>query len=119
MDGAGVLQISGAWFCGLSSVPQGSGLARLRSSEDVSNLLLDHHTSKIEDAGFVFMDSPAFSASIKRNYLALIANQRNISISQSSIVKTNYHQICCGELHLCMHQQLCPNWLNTFHSIVN
>jgi hypothetical protein len=27
-----VLQISGAWLCGLSSVPQGSGLARLRSS---------------------------------------------------------------------------------------
>jgi hypothetical protein len=27
-----VLQISGAWLCGLSSVTQGSGLARLRSS---------------------------------------------------------------------------------------
>ena len=28
-----MLKLSGAWLCGLSSVPQGSGLSRLRSSE--------------------------------------------------------------------------------------
>jgi hypothetical protein len=27
-----MLKLSGAWLCGLSSVPQGSGLSRLRSS---------------------------------------------------------------------------------------
>ena len=28
-----MLKLNGAWLCGLSSVPQGSGLSRLRSSE--------------------------------------------------------------------------------------
>jgi hypothetical protein len=32
LDGASMLKLSGAWLCGLSSVPQGSGLSRLRSS---------------------------------------------------------------------------------------
>ena len=27
-----MLKLNGAWLCGLSSVPQGSGLSRLRSS---------------------------------------------------------------------------------------
>jgi hypothetical protein len=30
-----MLQLSGAWLCGLSSLPQGSALAGLRSSEDI------------------------------------------------------------------------------------
>jgi len=29
-----MLKLSGAWLCGLYSVPQGSGLSRLRSSDD-------------------------------------------------------------------------------------
>jgi len=29
-----MLKLSGAWLCGLYSVPQGSGLSRLRSSEE-------------------------------------------------------------------------------------
>jgi hypothetical protein len=37
----------------------------ITSKEDVSNLLSDHHMRKIEDAGFVSIDSPAFSASTK------------------------------------------------------
>jgi hypothetical protein len=32
LDGASMLKLSGAWLCGLSSIPQGSGLSRLRSS---------------------------------------------------------------------------------------
>ena len=30
-----MLKLSGAWLCGLSSVPQGSGLSRLRSSSSI------------------------------------------------------------------------------------
>jgi hypothetical protein len=35
---------------------------RIMSQEDVSKLLLDHHLKKIEDAGFVSMDSPEYSS---------------------------------------------------------
>jgi hypothetical protein len=31
-DGAAMLKLNGSWLCGLSSVPQGSSLSRLRSS---------------------------------------------------------------------------------------
>jgi hypothetical protein len=39
LDGASMLKLSGAWLCGLSSVPQGSGLSRLRSSADYSTIV--------------------------------------------------------------------------------
>jgi hypothetical protein len=48
-----VLQISGAWLCGLSSVPQGSGLARLRSSIIIPGLpttLIGHIILKLSIA---------------------------------------------------------------------
>ena len=61
---------------------------RIVSQEDVSKLLSDHHQKKIEDAGFVPMDRPEFSSQTMRNYSALIASQANISISQTSTVKT-------------------------------
>ena len=32
-----MLELNGAWLCGLSSVPQGSGLSRLRSSHSISH----------------------------------------------------------------------------------
>jgi hypothetical protein len=58
------------------------------SPDDVSKILPDQHMMKIKDAGFVSLDSPKFSSSTKRNYLAMIANQRNVSISQTIIIKT-------------------------------
>ncbi len=60
----------------------------IMSQKDVSKLLSDLHLMKIEDAGFVSMDSPEFFSMTKRNYLALIASQGNISISQTSTMKT-------------------------------
>ncbi len=60
------------------------------SQEDASKLLSDHCLlKKLKDAVFVSMVSPKFSSTTKRNYLALIANQGNVSISQTSTVKTN------------------------------
>jgi hypothetical protein len=56
--------------------------------DDVSKILSDQHMMKIKDAGFVSLDSPKFSSSTKRNYLAMIANQSNVSILQTSIIKT-------------------------------
>jgi hypothetical protein len=35
-----MLKLNGAWLCGLSSVPQGSGLSRLRSSVRKGNILI-------------------------------------------------------------------------------
>jgi hypothetical protein len=35
-----MLKLNGAWLCGLSSVPQGSGLSRLRSSGGLKNTKL-------------------------------------------------------------------------------
>jgi hypothetical protein len=61
---------------------------RIVSQDDVAKLLSDHLLKKIEDAGFISMDSPKFTSQTKRNYLALIASQENISISKTSTVKT-------------------------------
>jgi hypothetical protein len=58
------------------------------SQEDIAKLLSDHHMKKIADAGFVPMDSSRFPSQTMRNYTALIASQVNISISQTSTVKT-------------------------------
>jgi hypothetical protein len=56
--------------------------------DDISKILLDWQMMKIKDAGFVSLDSPKFSSSTKRNYFAMIGNQSNISVSQTSIIKT-------------------------------
>ncbi len=56
--------------------------------DDVTKILSDRQMMKIKDAGFVPLDSPQFSSTTKRNYLAMIANQNNVSISQTSLVKT-------------------------------
>jgi hypothetical protein len=48
----------------------------------------DRHMMKIKVAGFVPLVNPQFSSSTKRNYLAMNANQSNVSISQTSIIKT-------------------------------
>jgi len=58
------------------------------SQDDVTKILSDRQMTKINDAGFVLVDSPQFLLTTKRNYLAMIANQSNISISQTSIIKT-------------------------------
>ncbi len=54
---------------------------------------------KIEEAGFVTLSAPDFSNGTKRNYLALLSNQANISISQSSSQKTT--TIYAAENSLC------------------
>jgi hypothetical protein len=56
--------------------------------DNVSKTLSDRHMMKIKDARFVSLDSPKFSSSTKINYLAMIANQNNVSILQTSIIKT-------------------------------
>ncbi len=37
----------------------------IMSQEDISKLLSDHHLRKIEDVGFVSMDSPEYSSQTK------------------------------------------------------
>jgi hypothetical protein len=51
-------------------------------------ILSDYHIKKIEEAGFVSLSQPEFARSMIRNYLALLSNQENIFISQSSSQKT-------------------------------
>jgi hypothetical protein len=58
------------------------------SKSDVSQALSDYHMKKIGEAGYVFLSQPEFSRTMKRNYLELLSNQKNISISQSSSQKT-------------------------------
>ncbi len=58
------------------------------SKANITQALSDNHTKKIEQAGFVPLSAPDFSNVTKRNYLALLSNQANISISQSSSRKT-------------------------------
>ncbi len=77
------------------------------SQDHFSKLLSDNHLKKIEDADFVSMDSPNFPTTTKRHYLALIANKVNVSISQTSTVKTtttfaaeNYIYACISNLAL-------------------
>ncbi len=72
---------------------------RIVSQEDVVKLLSDHHMKKIEDAGFVPVDSPKFSSQTMRNYTALIASQANISISQTSTVKTTTRFAAENSIH--------------------
>jgi hypothetical protein len=43
---------------------------------------------KIEASGFVSLTQPEFSRSSNRNYMALLSNQGNISISTSCLQKT-------------------------------
>ncbi len=59
----------------------------IMSQDDDAKLLSDHHLKKIEDAGFISMDSPEFTSQMKRNYSALIASQGNVSISKTSTVR--------------------------------
>ncbi len=75
---------------------------RIVSQEDVAKLLSDHHMKKIEDAGFVPVDSPKFSSQTMRNYTALIASQVNISISQTSTVKTTTRFAAENSIRACI-----------------
>ena len=72
------------------------------SQEDVAKLLSDNHLKKIEDAGFVSMVSPEFSSRTKRNYLALLASQGNISISHTRTVKTTTKYAAENSIHACI-----------------
>jgi hypothetical protein len=61
---------------------------RVWSEANITKALSDNHIKKIEEAGFVPLSAPDFSNGTKRNYLALLSSQANVSISQSSSQKT-------------------------------
>ena len=61
---------------------------RVWSDSDLSRALSDNYMKKIEASGFVSLTQPEFSRSSNRNYMALLSNQGNISISTSSSQKT-------------------------------
>jgi hypothetical protein len=61
---------------------------RVWSEDNVTKVLSDNHMKKVEVAGFVTLSAPDFSNGTKRNYLPLLSNQANISISQSRSQKT-------------------------------
>jgi hypothetical protein len=69
-----------------SSMESQSG--RVWSDSDLSRALSDNYMKKIEASGFVSLTQPEFSRSSNRNYMALLSNQGNISISTSSSKKT-------------------------------
>jgi hypothetical protein len=48
------------------------------------------------------MDSPNFSTTTKRNYLALIANEVNVSISQTSTVETTTRFAAENSIRACI-----------------
>ena len=75
---------------------------RIMSQDDVAKLLSDHHLKKIEDAGFISMDSPEFTSQTKRNYSALIASQGNVSISKTSTVKTTTRFAAENSIRACI-----------------
>ncbi len=58
------------------------------SDSNLSRALSDNYMKKIEDSGFVSLTQPEFSRSFERNYMVLLSNQGNISISTSSSQKT-------------------------------
>jgi hypothetical protein len=63
---------------------------RVWSNSDLSQVLVsDNHAKKMEKASLVNLSEPEFSRSSKRNYMALLSNQQNLSISQSSSQKTS------------------------------
>ena len=58
------------------------------SDSNISRALSDNHMKKIEASSFVSLTQPEFSESSKRNYMALLSNQGNISISTNCSQKT-------------------------------
>ena len=75
---------------------------RIVAQDDVAKLLSDHHMKKIEDAGFVPMDSPNFSSQTVKNYTALMASQANVSISQTSTLKTTTRFAAENSIRACI-----------------
>jgi hypothetical protein len=59
---------------------------RVWSKVDITKALSDNHMKKIEQAGFVPLSAADFSDGTKRNYLAFLSNQANVSISQSKLM---------------------------------
>ena len=71
-----MLKLSGAWLCDLSSVPQGSGLSRLRSSNRIS-ATVDHPTAveislpKMLTKGFLH-GNILYPLNLRHNFVLLI-----------------------------------------------
>jgi hypothetical protein len=72
----------------IANVSMESQSGHVLSKSNLSRALSDYHIKKIDEAGFVSLSQPEFARSTIRNYLALLSNQENISISQSSSQKT-------------------------------
>jgi hypothetical protein len=62
---------------------------RVWSDSDLSQALSNNHARKMEEAGLVNLSAPEFSRSSIRNYMAMLSNQQNLSISQSCSQKTS------------------------------
>ena len=58
------------------------------SSGEISNMLVEIQSKKINDEGCVPLTTPTIDKKTVRNYTALLADQTNMSISQSCIMKT-------------------------------
>ena len=55
---------------------------------DIASKLVEIKSKKVNDEGYVPLTTPTVDKKTVRNYTALIAHQTNMSISQSSIMKT-------------------------------
>ena len=58
------------------------------SSGEISNMLVEIQSKKTNDEGYVTLTTPTDDRRTVRNYTALLADQTNMSISQSCIMKT-------------------------------
>ena len=58
------------------------------SSGEISNMLVEIQSKKTYDEGYVPLTTPTVDKKTVRNYTALLADQSNMSISQSCIIKT-------------------------------
>ena len=57
------------------------------SSGEISNMLVEIRSKKINDGGYVPLTTSTVDRKTVRNYTALLADQTNMSISQSCIMK--------------------------------
>jgi hypothetical protein len=65
-----------------------SKAGRSWSSGEISNMLVEIQSKKTNDEGYVNLTTPTVDRRMIKNYTALLADQTNMSISQSCIMKT-------------------------------
>jgi hypothetical protein len=69
------------------------------SSGEISNMLVEIQSKKVNDEGYVPLTTPTIDRRTERNYTAFLAIQTNMSISQSCIMKTTTRN--AAEYSLC------------------